>query len=98
MLSVNVLVYSKYNKYNIISSILRAYFLESQTDFLSELCSFSSSRVRSMVTGSLPLFFDAEVCKSTLQKTICCVAVMLFRNRAHYIQSWSLEFCISIVI
>lgn len=39
------------------------------------------------LVGSLPAFFDAEVYKSTVEKTLCCVAVVLFRNRAHYIKS-----------
>lgn len=43
------------------------------------------------LVGSLPAFFDAEVYKSTLGKTLCCAAVVLFRNRAHYIKSWSLR-------
>lgn len=43
------------------------------------------------LTGSLPPFFDAKVYKSTLQKSLCCVPVMLLRDRAHYIKSWSLS-------
>lgn len=41
------------------------------------------------LTGLLPPFFGAEVFKSSLQKTVRYVAVMLFRNRAHYTKSWS---------
>lgn len=43
------------------------------------------------LVGTLSAFFNAEVYKSTLEKTLCCVTVVLFGNRAHYIKSESLS-------